>query len=662
MSQKNTEMEYAKLNWDNRKPLSEQFEDFYFAPEDGLAESRHVFINGNKLAERFSKFNRQSAFCIAETGFGTGLNFLACRQLWLEKAQPNQRLHFISTELYPLSLADLKKSLESWPELTEGSQKLIDQYPHLTSGLHYLEFDEGRVMLSLFYGDAAHSLSSLNAQVDCWFLDGFAPSRNPEMWSEQIFQQISRLSHQGTTLSTYTVAGHVRAKLESAGFSFQRQPGFGRKLEMLFAQFNADKKTEEKVKDAWALRPVAIPTGSGSIAIIGAGLAGCATAYALAKRGYSVDIYEKNQRIASQASGNKQGVLYTKLALQSNSPLRKLQLSGLNYSVARLKELDPARTFWHDCGVIQLALTASETQRQYQLINSADLPETLVRPITREEASQLAGSTITHDGLLFPTAGWVSPKDLCEKLSTHPNIKIHYGYKVEQLDPLETGDWKLTNQKNEQSQHTAVVICSAEESLNFPFTQSLPLKSIRGQVSHYKDPTLENTPSCVICGDSYVSPPLSETLCFGATFNLRNRSADIEQRDHQENLVQLSNIVPKIAQNISKAVLSGRVAFRCSTPDYLPVVGTVADEEKFIERFDKLRQDRNWRFNLTTPPLHKGLFVNCAHGSKGLITIPLCSELIAALLSGDPLPVEEKVYQSLHPARFIIKNIIKKTI
>lgn len=238
----------AEIEWREGLPYASIFQDVYFSTDNGLAESQFVFLEQNNLAARFSLLNSRN-FTIAETGFGTGLNFLSTWQLWLETAAPNSQLHFISIEKYPLSITDLTQALAHWPELNTYSQLLLAQYQQFSAGLHQLSFAKGKVLLSLLIGDITEMLpqietiqtgTTLNIAIDAWFLDGFSPAKNPDMWSSALFLQMAKLAHQHTTFATFSSAGVVRRGLQAVGFQVNKLAGFGKKREMLRGYFLGD--------------------------------------------------------------------------------------------------------------------------------------------------------------------------------------------------------------------------------------------------------------------------------------------------------------------------------------------------------------------------------------------------------------------------------------
>ena len=244
----NQKLENAIIHWnDSGAPISEQFDDIYSSDINGLDETRYVFLRANALPNRWHNF-AQDHFVIAETGFGTGLNFLAAWQCFNQfKAQHAKkgpkRLYFTSFEKYPLTLDDLSLALTRWPELAQYAQQLLAHYPSAMSGCHRISLQQGEVILDLWFGDLHDSLPQLHCPskglVDCWFLDGFAPSKNPDMWSPDLFNAMAYLAKPNATVATFTAAGFVRRGLIDAGFAMSKVKGFGRKREMIAGELAA---------------------------------------------------------------------------------------------------------------------------------------------------------------------------------------------------------------------------------------------------------------------------------------------------------------------------------------------------------------------------------------------------------------------------------------
>ncbi len=667
MSQPSTpSFSVAHLQWDEEgRPISSIYQDVYFSRASGLEETGYVFLRHNGLPQRWQQLQEGQQFCIAETGFGTGLNFLASWQCWQEQAPEGARLHFISAEKHPLSREDLEKSLRLWPQLQELAQQLLEAWPPACSGYHRLQFDAGRITLTLLFGEAELMLKQLEARVDAWYLDGFAPARNPQMWSEGLFSAMARLSHTGTSFSTFTAAGIVRRGLTAAGFSVSKVPGFGHKRDMLAGEFSGPSRT--KLDRIWYSGPQAVPVSAPEqrrAIVIGAGIAGCSAAAALARRGWQIELIDQASEPATAASGNAQGVLYAKLPAKPTLQSR-IHLAGYLYSLRLLKQLLPDSEFWSPCGVLQLAMLPREAEKQQKLLKLGHYPEQLLSGVDADAASELAGVRLSHGGLWFPTSGWIHPPGLCRALISHPGIHGRFGQRVDQLQQLDDGRWQLLGCEGVIAEAPVVIVANAREAARFQQLQSLPLKSIRGQVSRFEQPDSPQEPlKTVLCGHSYISPPWQGQYCFGATFDIHSDDSAVRTEDHLENLNNTSQMAPELADMLAEVPIDqrrGRVGFRCTSPDYLPLVGAAVERDRFIGQYGELRN--NARAQLDTPPPHlPGLYVSLAHGSKGMITAPLAGEIIASQISADPLPLEDTLLNALNPARFLVKDLIRRTI
>lgn len=647
----------AQLDWDAEgQPLSRLFGDVYFSNQNGLAETRHVFLANNDLPARFSALGEAEQLAIGETGFGTGLNFLCTWQLFEQQACPGARLHFVSVEKYPLTHGDLQRALALWPELAPFAHELLGQYVALHPGFQRLIFAGGRVILTLLIGDALELLPQLDARIDAWFLDGFAPAKNPQMWTPELFVELARLSGPGTSIGTFTSTGYVRRRLNDAGFKMQRVPGLGNKWEVLKGQFIG---TAVGAGKPWFARPAQRHSQRQAL-VIGAGLAGCATAASLATRGWQVTLLERHATIAAEASGNPQGVLYLKLSAHGTA-LSRLIVSGFGHTRRLLEQLQKGRD-WDNCGVLQLALDSKEAQRQAQL--AAAFPSDLLVSLDQASAEAKAGIQLPAGGLFYPQAGWVHPPALCRLLAEQPNIRLQLHR--EALELRRDGQaWQAWNGEQLLASAAVVVLAGAAEIKRFPYSAELPLKRIRGQISRVPATAESSALRSVVCASGYIAPVRLGEHTLGASFDFNSDNLTLNSADHADNLALLEEISHDLAERLRSAQLDpaqleGRAAFRCTSPDYLPIVGPLADRPAFIKAYAVLAKDAR-QVPDTPCPWLDGLYINSGHGSRGLITAPLSGELIAAWLDAEPLPVPRDVAEACHPNRFALRTLIRNS-
>jgi tRNA 5-methylaminomethyl-2-thiouridine biosynthesis bifunctional protein len=651
---------HAQLDWDDQgRPYSRVFDDVYFSDQSGLDETRYVFIEQNRLAERFAALPQGGRLVIGETGFGTGLNFLCAWQVFEQHAAAGARLHFVSVEKYPLSPADLQRALALWPELKVFADQLLAQYVAIHQGFQRLTLDNGRVTLTLLIGDALEQLPQLDARIDAWFLDGFAPAKNPDMWTAELFAELARLADPGASISTFTSTGWVRRLLNAAGFKMKRIPGIGHKWEILRGEFLGwPQETPAPAPDKpWFSRPAPL-TGERRALVIGAGLAGCASAASLAARGWQVTLLERHADIAQEASGNPQGVLYLKLSAHGTA-LSQMIVSGFGYTRRLLEHLQRGRD-WDDCGVLQLAFNAKEAERQMQLAQA--FPADLLHLMDQPEAQALAGIGLAHGGLFYPEGGWVHPPALCQWQAAHPQIQLLTHHDALELRKVE-GQWQAWDGERLLASAPVVVLAGAAEIQRFPESAGLPLKRIRGQITRLAQTPQSQSLGTVVCAEGYVAPARFGEHTLGASFDFKSEDLTPTTAEHLGNLAMLEEISHDLVtrleiDRLDPESLQGRAAFRCTSPDYLPIVGPLADEQAFAQAYAALGKDARQVPDIPCP-WFDGLYVNSGHGSRGLITAPLSGELLAAWLDNEPLPLPRGVAEACHPNRFALRRLIR---
>jgi tRNA 5-methylaminomethyl-2-thiouridine biosynthesis bifunctional protein len=632
------EIKHIGIEWRNGQPYSTIYDDVYFStdtsnPKQGLEETEYVFLNHNQLLNRWKTLSALT-FVIAETGFGTGLNFLSASRLWLDTAPQGARLHFISVEKHPLSREQLLQVYALWPEYKVISDAFIQQYTSLTEGFHRFNLLNGRIVLTLLIGEATNMFSQLHARVDAWFLDGFSPAKNPDMWQPNLYQQMARLSNHKATFATFTSAGMVRRGLEAAGFNVKKSVGYGKKREMCFGQFNQPHSVTSNQPEK-------------SVIIIGAGIAGCATAYALAHRGWQVTLIERHQTIAQEASGNPRGVIYPRLASHKTSQ-DQLALSAYLYTLRLFRQLPLSDSDIGLCGLLQLGFNHREATRLLE-IDKRGLGDDVARYIDADKASEIAGIKLDSNALYFPQAGWLNPSACCAALIKHPNIKLIPNIEALQLKQF-NDEWQVQFSDGKTYSSDAIVIANANDALKFKQSSHLPLSAVRGQMTTISANNHSANLKKVICTDGYLTPALADSHCLGATFSKDEIDTEVKQADNQSNLEVIKRMSIELA-GLDSESMQGRAALRCSTPDYLPLIGELIDETKLNEAPPK---------HISPAPVlprHKNLYVNLGHGTRGLTTAPYCAEILASMMSHEPLPASSALIQALNPNRQLLKAI-----
>lgn len=651
----------AQIDWVEGQPVSRRFGDVYFSRANGLAESRHVFLDGNDLPRRFGRLPAGGLFVIGEIGFGTGLNFLNAWRLFADVAPADARLHFVSTELHPLSRAELERSTAIWPELAREAAEFCGACGPMPPGTHRVLFADGRVVLTLLVGDARETLRTLDARVDAWFLDGFAPSRNPELWSAALLECVSQRSHVATTCATYSVAGVVRRGLQAVGFRTEKAPGFGTKREML--RGTCASPLPMPARPPWFARPT-LPRAPRTAIVIGGGLAGSGVAASLAARGIAVTVLERHDSLAGGASGNPQGVLHIKPSPHGTA-LTSLMLAGVGFTAREAaRRLPTDGLAWSRCGVLTLAFDPAEARRQADLA-ALGWPADFMRPVDVSAATDIAGVPLPHGGLFYPGAGWVHPPALCAAFLRHAAIRIRTGVDAGSLAQAPDGRWVVRDSHGRDCERAdMVVVCTAEATRRFAPFAHLPLGVIRGQVTQIPATPRSVGLRAVVCGEGYVAPVRDGAHCAGATFVIHDADSAIRPAEHALNLRTLAALAPAFADaagvaSLDPGTLAGRAALRTVAPDYLPVVGPACDETAFLERYDGLARDARRQFDGEAPWL-PGLFVSTAHGSRGLVSAPLSGELIAAAACGEPMPLPSAVIDALSPSRFLVRALRRR--
>ena len=666
-------------------PYSKQFNDIYFDSESGYQQSEQVFIHGNDISNRLK--NKTNQFVIAETGFGTGLNFLLTLQAYHKIQQESThhklpKLHFISVEKYPLTKKQLIESLQALPQLKYFSGLLLAQYPNLAHDNESLEklsfnFFDDQVTLNIIIADATQGLSSINSQknglVDAWYLDGFSPAKNPDMWSKTLFEQIGRLSKSQSTIATFTVAGFVKRQMQQVGFRTQKKAYIGNKEEMLTGVFQQDPNSNK----GYQLRSTI--TKPQHVSIIGGGIASACVALALTKQGIKVTLYCKDNSLAQGASSNAIGALYPLLHQQADDISLFYQQAFWRAKKVYNSVIEQGFDFPHQwCGLLEVAYKDSLAKRQQKFTELATWSKDLIHSVDAKQASNLANVDLNCGGLFMPNAGWLSPQDAVKQIinAAHTSgrlrvennilvscIKPKPHNKAKNINSSHQKNWQLITNKGEFDA-SVVVFCGGAEMIDFKWINQLPLSSVQGQVTSMKTNQNISDLSTVICHKGYLTPAHKNVHCIGATFNKDCKRTTAKPEEDQFNINMLSTCLPELTNKTgwqTKDIVNSKSRLRCMTPDHMPMVGAIPDIAKHKAVYPHLAKDKNWKYNQEAPVIDN-LYVMMGFGARGLCSAPLAADILTADLCGTPYPVDNEMLFNLSPNRFVIRDIIRRKI
>ena len=588
-------------------PFSSEFGDIYHSAAGGLAQARHVFLEGNHLPERW---RGRDAFVILETGFGIGLNFLAAWNAWRADSARPRRLHFVSVEHRPFSPADLAAALAPFDELQPLSRALAAVWPEPLAGFHRLHFDDGKVILTLLLGDAREMLPQLVAAVDAFFLDGFAPARNPAIWSPEVVRELGRLAAPDATLATWTVAGGVRSALADAGFRIEKRPGFGAKREMLAGRREAQPRGSVR-RERHAL-------------VIGAGLAGTLVAERLASREWTVDLVDARTERSVPAVGLLRPIVNLRDAVNAQA-----SRSAFLYALQHYRALqhDGYHLQWDRCGVLQLAADEDEAARFEAIVRSQGFPASFLQFAGAAHAAEIAGRAVRGPGWWFPQGAWVAPESLAIASIARAREKVRrlMARDVQRIE-REGHVWRALDADDRViAESPTLVVANASDAARLVPQARLRLSLVRGQVS-YLPPAPARALDVIVSGTGYVAPLEGGGHVVGASYHHDDPDGSVRTGDHRDNLARADAMLPGFTAGLDPAQLGGWTGYRTTVPDRLPIFGATTID---------------------------GLHVATGLGSRGLLWAPLGAELLASQLEEEPLPLPRDLGGALSPRRFL---------
>lgn len=614
-----------ELDWsDPDAPRASAFDDVYFSRRGGLAESEAVFLAGTGLPQAWQNRDR---FALCELGFGTGLNILAVWRAWKLARDPHAQMHISTIEAYPLAKADAARALGQFPDVADLAAQLLAQWPVRAYGPQRLWFPDDGLSLTVHMGEAESVLAGMRGRFDAWFLDGFAPSRNPQMWSHEMLQHIARLSAPGARLASFTVAGEVRRGLSAAGFSVEKKPGFGAKRERLEAVLtNAPELREKSIYPYGGARPK-------RVAVLGAGIAGASVAQALTRRGVEVVVLDAAPEFGAGASGNPAALVMPRL--DRGGELRTFYLAAYVHAVAAYGAL----AAFEPCGIEQRA--DADDEALADLLADPPLPADWF-------------SALATGGALHARAGIVRPRVAIEAMLR--DARVIFESPVVALERAADG-WVLRapDQRALLKADAVVLACGAGLAAFEP-AAFLPIALSRGQIEWGEGAA----PARALVRSNYVAP-LDGGVLFGATFDKMNAGDDVraDADSRRRNLEALALLAPEIVSEINDKTLHSRASVRATTPDRAPIAGLLPDAERWLAQYEPLAHGRVVSADLA-PPAHDGVYVIGGLGARGFTLAPLLGEIIAAEMYEEPELIQSLARDAMHPARFLHRALKRR--
>jgi tRNA 5-methylaminomethyl-2-thiouridine biosynthesis bifunctional protein len=483
------------------------------------------------------------------------------------------------------------------------------------------------------------------------------------MWSAQVIDSIGSLSRSGATFSTFTAAGHVRRKLMNAGFTVSRVAGYGRKRECLRGTLNhrSNSGAPGALSD-WDM-PDRSPSRPGAALVVGGGLAGCMTAAALARRGIAVTLLERGA-LASGGSGNDQGILYTRLS-RKHSALVDFALQSFVFASSFYRAMFQGgaltvRTDGELCGNFQ---QSSADRDMATLREALQGVEELAQVLDAPDASALLGIQQPFAGYWYPGSGWLRPAAVCAALVSDSNIRVlqHCG----EVSLTHDGEqWLASAGTRTLARASVAVVATGTDTRHLAQSRWLPTQTIRGQITQLPALPAFATLRAGLCHEGYIAPAREGTHSIGATFDPTLMNTEMRSSDHADNIAKLAAAVPasrSALETLDPDALQGRVGFRCASPDYLPMVGPAPEQTLFLETFGALRSNAR-KVIEARGNYWPGLYLNTAHGSRGLTSTPIAGELLASMICDEPLPLCRTLTRALAPARFLIRDLSRNKV
>ena len=600
-------LKQSKLTISSDKGIfSKLYKDIYFDKTNCIQESKHVYLDTNNLE---SKFKNTNNYIIAELGFGTGLNFIMSWDLWNKNHTQNSSLFYISFESAPISIEQIKNIHKLFKGLSHLSKILLKKLPQIWQGTHQIFLEFGNVTLILIYNDFL-SLKNFSFKADTWYLDGFSPTKNSTAWSNELFKEIYKHTKDGGSLSTYTVAGHVRRGLSEQGFNISKISGIGNKKEILYgykdtAKCQITKKPSNKYNDI------------GPVAVIGAGISGASLIYSLRKRNIECYLVDKSSTLADGASGNKIALQMPKLTLD-NSPYGVLSLEAFSFSRKLAIELNAVPS---SNGLVMLPSREREILKFDQLLMN-NWPLNLID-------SKIHNYKFLEDikFLYFKSAGIVDNKKFIKNLTK--NVKFIRKFNVKNVFNENNGYKRIIDDKGNELHAKTIIWANGYEMANLD--KMIPILPVSGQVTYLPETTETSKLKLNFSYGHFLSQSFHGYHQIGASFN-RCVNTDYSEKNQIQNIESIPYFL-KNRFNVERQMETKyRTSVRGSTKDRFPFCGSLSDIKG---------------------QLSDNIYFLGGMGAWGFVYAPYYADFLVKSILNEPIIIEERLKRILSVQRFL---------
>ena len=580
-------LENHQLQWKDELPYSLDANDIFFQDE-ALNEIEHVFIKPNKIKHRSSV---EKNLIVGEIGFGFGLNFLSTCQTWIQNSNEGL-LTYLSIDHKIASHDEIKKLFKKFNELSDLEITFFDCFEPIHQGINKFFFPQWNVELILYVGDVLDAISDLdnNFKVDAWYLDGFDPKLNNVMWSDPVLDFIQMHSYKNTTISTFTAAGFVRRGLTQRGFGVERKKGFKFKRHHITGRYSKLSKEKNPKK----------------IAIVGSGIAGCSTAYHLAKNGHIVDIFEIESEISSGASGNPLAALYPRFNL-NNEPINLLNFLSFYYADRFYKSLDCDGYFETGIGFKASDERTESWVKKLKALNRKDL--------FSFSDNQNKSGLKDFKGVIFKHGGYLDPKKINQSLTCNENINIHVCHEFKNFE-IESSDITLRFDDSNECTYDYLVLAHGSGLINF----SSDLLLSKGQLVATK---ISDSIKMPINSSGYILPAKDGLNWIGASYDNLFENLDVD-KDILKKMITFQEDQYEVKKKLHQ--YKSRAQIRTVSKNKLPIAGKYKQNEK--------------------------IFMLGGLGSRGFCYGPILGDHVANMIDGSISPLEKNIAESLMSKNF----------